>query len=187
MDAVRAAVAALAVLLALGAGAARAEGGLANLVWLEAPQALPDSAFLVEDGQAQTFAAFRGRAVVLNFWASWCPPCIAEMPSLDRLAAGHGGQDLAVVAMALDGAGEDDIRAFYRRIGVRHLGIYRDPDLGLAAALGIFGLPTTLLIDHNGMAVARLTGDAAWDGAEAEAVVLPLAAAARRARLAAAE
>ncbi len=177
-----AALRALALLFVLAAVPARGADELANLVWLEAPQPLPETGFLAAGGRTETFAAWRGRAVVLNFWATWCPPCVEEMPSLDRLAAAHGGPHLDVVAMALDRADEQRILDFYRRIGIDRLAIYRDPDLELAAALGIFGLPTTLLVDHDGMVVARLVGEAVWDSAAAQAVVLALAERARQAQ-----
>ena len=176
-----AAMGALALLLVLAAVPARAADELANLVWLETPQKLPETGFLAAGGRTVTFAAWRGRALVLNFWAIWCPPCVEEMPSLDRLAAAQGGPYLDVVAMALDRAGEERILDFYRRIGIDRLAIYRDPDLEFAAALGIFGLPTTLLVDHDGMVVARLVGEAVWDGAAAQAVVRALAERAQQA------
>ena len=174
--------AALVLLLLLAVVPARAADELANLVWLETPQPLPETGFLAAGGRTETFAALRGRALVVNFWATWCPPCVEEMPSLDRLAAAQGGPHLAVVAMALDRGDEQRILDFYRRHGIRHLDVYRDPDLEFAAALGIFGLPTTLLVDHDGMVVARLVGEAVWDGAAAQAVVLALAERARQAQ-----
>jgi thiol-disulfide isomerase/thioredoxin len=177
----------LAAVLVAGALPARAQDGLPNLAWLDPPREVPDVAYLVEGGATQTLDVFLGKVVVLNFWATWCPPCIAEMPSLDALAERHAGDHLAVVTMAMDRAGEDKIREFYARIQTPNLGIYRDPDMKLARALRVFGLPTTLLIDHEGNIVAQLVGEADWSSDEALADILPLVDAARDASAAMAD
>ena len=173
----------LAAVAAPGPAGAQDAPTLPNLVWLDPPRPAPGDPFLIEGEALSSLDRFRGRAVVLNFWATWCPPCVAEMPTLDRLAGLFDPEDLAVVTMAADRAGEDKIRAFYERIGARNLGVYRDPQMHLARALRVFGLPTTLLIDHDGMVVAQLVGEAEWDGEAALAAVGPLAEAARSARL----
>ena len=180
--AMRVALCLAAVLAWAGPSVAQDDPGLPNLVWLDPPRDVPDVAYRLEGGAPGTLEEFAGRAVVLNFWATWCPPCLVEMPSIDRLAAEHGGEDLAVVAMAMDRADDDRIRAFYERIDASHLGIYRDPNMKLARAARVFGLPTTLLISHEGKIVAQLVGEAVWDSRSALAVILPLAEAARQAR-----
>ena len=174
----------LAAVAAALPGRAMAEDAatLANLVWLDPPKQAASDPFLIEGEELATLERFRGRAVVLNFWATWCPPCVAEMPTLDRLAGLFDPEDLAVVTMALDRASEERIRAFYAEIGARNLGVYRDPQSHLGRAMRVFGLPTTLLIDHEGMIVAQLVGEAVWDGEAALAAIRPLAEAARRAR-----
>ncbi len=171
----------LMAVLVLSPWSALAQDGLPNLAWLDPPREVPVVEYLVDGGATQTLDAFHGKVVVLNFWATWCPPCIAEMPSLDDLAISHGGEHLAVVTMAMDRASEDKIVEFYEGIGSRHLGIYRDPDMILARALRVFGLPTTLLIDHEGNIVAQLVGEADWSSQAALADILPLIEAARQA------
>ena len=147
---------------------------LQNLAWLDNPVPAPDITFKVEDGKTASFADYRGRAIVLNFWATWCPPCRAEMPSLDHLAAEYSQDDLVVMTMSVDRDGEAQIREFYDQIGASHLGIFRDPDMKLARHLRVFGLPTTLLIDAQGNIVAQLVGAAEWDSAAAIAAIQPL-------------
>ena len=176
----------LSVLLVLFAGlmvnqglVAAAQDGLPNLAWLDPPRVAPDVEYLVEGGEVQTLDAFLGKVVVLNFWATWCPPCVAEMPYLDELAGAHGGDHLVVVTMAMERAAESKILEFYERIGSHNLGIYRDPDMALARSMRVFGLPTTLLIDHEGNVVAQLVGEAHWSGDAALADILPLVEAAR--------
>lgn len=160
-------------------GNARAQDGLPNLAWLDPPREAPDVAYLALGGERQTLDVFHGKVVVLNFWATWCPPCVAEMPSLDALAGAHGGDHLAVVTMAMERASEIKILEFYERIGARHLDVYRDPDMDLARSMRVFGLPTTMLIDHQGNIVAQLVGEADWSSEAALADILPLVEAAR--------
>ena len=165
----------LVAALPLGADESSA---FANLAWLDPPYEAPATPYETANGGTGTLADFRGKAVVLNFWATWCPPCLRELPSLDRLAERHAGERLAVVTMAMDRASEERIREFYAEHGLGNLGIYRDPAMKLARSMKLFGLPTTLLIDHRGWVVAQLVGEAQWDSEEALAVILPLAAAA---------
>ena len=158
----------------------RAEDSAAfvNLAWLDSPYEVPATPYVTEEGGTGTLAGFRGKAVVLNFWATWCPPCLKELPSLDRLAGRHGGDHLAVVTMAMDRASEERIREFHIEHGLANLGIYRDPTMRLARSMKLFGLPTTFLIDHKSQVVAQLVGEAEWDSPQALAVIQPLAAAA---------
>ncbi len=151
---------------------------LDTLAWLDPPFQVPQTPYVVEGGGTGTLADHEGKAIVLNFWATWCPPCIEEMPSLDRLAARHAGAHLAVITMAMDRASEEKIRAFHDEHGLRNLTIQRDPDMTLARSMRLFGLPTTFLVNHRGEVVAQLVGEAQWDSDEALAVILPLADAA---------
>ena len=166
-----------AILLCLAVGVKPA-AALDTLAWLDPPFQVPDTPYLVEGGGTGTLAEYRGKVIVLNFWATWCPPCIEEMPSLDRLAERHAGSHLAVVTMAMDRASEDTIKAFHDEHGLRHLTIQRDPDMKLARSMRLFGLPTTFLVDHRGDVVAQLVGEAQWDADEALAVIMPLVEAA---------
>ena len=166
-----------AVLLCLVVGVKPA-AALDNLAWLDPPFPVPETPYLVEGGGTGTLAEYRGRVIVLNFWATWCPPCIEEMPSLDRLAARHAGSHLAVITMAMDRASEEKIKAFHDEHGLLHLTIQRDPEMKLARSMRLFGLPTTFLVDHRGEVVAQLVGEAQWDGDEALTVILPLVEAA---------
>ena len=107
---------------------------------------------------------FAGRVLVLNVWATWCPPCREEMPALDALQSRFGGKDFAVVPVSIDGGGIDVARQFYDEIAIRNLGLYWGEDLRVKLAFGVFGLPTSLLIDRNGQELGRVSGPARWDG-----------------------
>lgn len=135
----------------------------------DAPRELLSPPLTDGDGRALTLADSRGRVVLLNVWATWCVPCREEMPTLDRLQARLGGEDFQVLPLSVDRAGLEPVRRFYEEIGIRHLGQYLAEDLRAMLALGVIGLPTTLLIDREGREIARLVGPAEWDSPEAVA------------------
>lgn len=131
-----------------------------------APRALPDIVFQSGRGQTLGLEDFRGRWLLLNLWATWCAPCRAEMPTLDNLQAKLGGSRFEVVALSLDHGGVDEVESFYRELGLQHLAIYVDPTTTTQRRLKVFGLPTTLLVDHQGLELGRLIGPAEWDSSE---------------------
>jgi thiol-disulfide isomerase/thioredoxin len=109
--------------------------------------------------------------VLLNFWATWCAPCIREMPALDRVQARFEEAGLTVVAVSEDFAGLPVVRPFFERLKLEHLQVYLDVDFALLKALGVQGLPTTLLIDRQGRLVGGLEGPAEWDEDDAAALI----------------
>lgn len=129
----------------------------------DTPQPLPDIAFANERGNALTLDRWRGKIVLLNVWATWCGPCRAEMPTLDRLQAELGSDRFEVVALSIDRAGVDVVREFFEEIGIEHLGVFVDKTGKAPRDLKIFGLPGTLLIGPNGHELGRLIGPAEWD------------------------
>src|SRR6516162_9880338 len=137
----------------------------------EPPRPLPEIRFQDDQGHDLTLADFRGRAVLLNLWATWCVPCRQEMPTLDRLEARLGGKDFLVIALSIDRKGVDAVRDFYREVGVEKLAIYLDPSGKGSRGLAIPGVPTTLLIDQEGREVARKMGAAEWDGPETVSLI----------------
>jgi thiol-disulfide isomerase/thioredoxin len=127
------------------------------------PRPVPSVAFTDGDGRSLSLADFRGRAVVVNFWATWCVPCQQEMPSLDRLQAMLGGPDFLVLAVSVDKQGLAVVQPFYRELGLRSLGVAADPSGKALAALGIEGIPATLLVDPQGREIGRKLGVLEWD------------------------
>jgi thiol-disulfide isomerase/thioredoxin len=107
----------------------------------------------------------------LNFWATWCPPCIAEMPALDKLQAEMGGKDFAVVAVSTDREGIKKSAPFYRRAGIKNLTLYNDTRGNLLDAFKVKSLPITVLLDREGRVIGRMEGAAQWDSAEAKALI----------------
>ena len=161
--------------LALGANPVLADvaslraGDMKKLALHEAPVAVPEAVLLdAEDGE-HALADYRGKWVVLNFWATWCAPCRKEMPSLDRLQTAM--PDLAVVPVATGRNAVEGIRRFFEEAGVAALPILRDPQSQLARGMGVMGLPVTVILNPEGQEVARLIGDAEWDSDSARAVL----------------
>lgn len=110
---------------------------------------------------------FAGRVVLLNVWASWCPPCVDEMPALDRLQAAIGGADFTVLPLCIDKDGLAAARRFYKRNGIQSLNLFWAEQLRIQMAFAVVGLPSSLLIGRRGKELARLSGPAQWDGPEA--------------------
>lgn len=156
-------IAVLALVLGLGASMA-AEPPAMRLH--ETPQPVPPIAFADGNGAPQTLEAWRGKVILLNVWATWCHPCRAEMPTLDRLQATLGGEQFEVLALSIDRAGADVVREFFDEIGVEHLGIFVDKTMKASSDLKILGLPGTLLIGPDGRELGRLIGPAEWDTPE---------------------
>ncbi len=123
----------------------------------------PEIDFTDIEGKPVTLADKRGKLVLLNVWATWCPPCVREMPSLDRLQAALGGPGFEVVALSEDRAGAPVVAAFYKRLGLTTLDTYLDPGSRASRALKVRGLPTTVLIDRRGYELGRVAGPVDWD------------------------
>jgi thiol-disulfide isomerase/thioredoxin len=138
---------------------------------VSAPGPAPAASFVDGDGKVRTVADFKGRGLVLNFWATWCPPCVREMAALDRLGAQVAGRGIDVVALSADRGGAPVVRAFYAAHAIGHLGVAIDEGLRAARALEVTGLPTTVLIGDDGRERGRLVGAAEWDSPEALALV----------------
>lgn len=154
---------ALAAFLGLGGAwrPARAAHGPEKLREGVAP--MPPITFNDAEGAAKTLEDFKGQALVINFWATWCPPCVAEMPSLDRVQALLREEGFLVLPLSSDRGGAAQVRNFYERIGVLNLPILLDPRGAAARLLGARALPTTIIVNRRGEEAARLEGDAAWD------------------------
>ena len=134
---------------------------------LDPPRALPELRFVDGEGRPLTLADFRGKVILLNIWATWCIPCLREMPTLDRLQAKLGGPRFEVVVLSIDIGGVSVVKKFYRALRLEALGIYVDKTTRARTALGITGIPTTLLIDRQGREIGRFAGPAEWDSKEA--------------------
>ncbi|MBC6496965.1 MAG: TlpA family protein disulfide reductase [Alphaproteobacteria bacterium GM7ARS4] len=123
-----------------------------------------DMALSFLDGDIVLLSSLRGRVIVMNFWATWCPPCIEELPSLLALQQTMSGEDVIVILVAADFAEREAIDSFLARHGLEALRSHHDKDLSLSGVWRIGSMPTTLIMDRKGREVWRHEGACAWDG-----------------------
>ena len=148
-------------------------GDMGKLV-IEDARSLPVDGLVDRADAAQSLAGFKGKWVLVNFWATWCLPCRTEMPSLDRLQVAM--PDVTVVTVAVGPNPLPAIDRFLTEAGVSNLVVWRDPQTRFARQSGVMGLPVTVLVNPEGMEVARLIGGAEWDAPGAVAVLTALMA-----------
>lgn len=152
-----------------------ARGELAAFQVSDAPRPATPVSFKAPDGRDLALADFRGRAVLLNLWATWCAPCRHEMPALDNLQNTLGGPAFEVVAVNIDTRNPERARSWLAETGIRHMAHYADHSAkifqDLRAAGRAFGMPTTILIDADGCELGMLAGPAEWASADALALV----------------
>ena len=142
-------------------------------------EAAPAAKFNNPDGGAITLTKFKGSPVLVNLWASWCAPCIKELPTLQKLeeVQARDGK-LAVIAVSQDMAPKASVDAFLKGKGISRFAAYHDPDMALSSALNVQIMPTTILYDAGGKEVWRYTGDLDWSGPEAAKLLAEAAPAA---------
>ncbi|MBA2126475.1 TlpA family protein disulfide reductase [Hyphomicrobium methylovorum] len=146
-------------------------GKMAAFVTKKTPEALPDVSFEDESGKTVMLSSLKGKTVLLNLWATWCAPCKEEMPSLDRLQQSLGGDGFEVVALSLDRKGYAASRKFLDDMNAHAIKLYADPTSKQGMQLRPIGMPTTILINKDGMEVGRLSGSAEWDSEEAKSLI----------------
>lgn len=129
----------------------------------DVPRRMLSTSFVDQQGLKLALADFRGQIVLLNIWATWCPPCIDEMPALDRLQVRLDDSGFHVLALSIDES-MAEVRRFYDNLGIRHLEPYLAQKSRVMADIAAVGLPTTILIDRGGRERGRLVGPAEWDG-----------------------
>lgn len=153
----------LAVCLLAAVPRSIASEGHASFVVHPQVRQVPEVTFVDEEGRPRGLADFKGKVVLLNVWATWCPPCRLEMPALDNLQAALGGPDFEVVTLSMDRGGVEPVRRFFSETGVKRLAIFVDRSGKALRNLGALGLPTTILLDRDGREMGRLVGPAVWD------------------------
>lgn len=155
--------------LALLSGMAHSEGDRLVLGIHAAAKDVPEITFNDVTGKPFTLADFEGQYVLLNVWATWCPPCRKELPDLQGLQQKLGGAEFQVIAMSTDAGRLESVKRLYQELNLDEGGIFIDETGSAMRALGVFAMPTTLLIEAKGREIGRKPGPADWDSAEAVA------------------
>lgn len=150
--------------------APNSQGEMSKIVLFKKPWPAPMASFLDKSGDTIDLSRFRGKVVLLNFWATWCYPCLLEMPSLDSLQTEFGGRQFVVVALSID-RGLADVKRFYRTHELAALDHYIDPVGTVGQAFRLRGVPASFIIDHNGLVRGYFPGPADWNSTEARAVL----------------
>jgi thiol-disulfide isomerase/thioredoxin len=140
---------------------------VAELAPVRPPRPLPVLKLTDEDGRPSSLTRLKGKVVLVNFWATWCAPCVEELPALSRLQARLSGGDFTVVAVAVDRNGPEAVKPFLKDHGIANLTVLYDPTMAASRAVGVTGLPTSVLVDRQGREIARAVGTPDWDKAQA--------------------
>lgn len=147
------------------------EGSMIKFVASDPPIPVPDTPFIGVDGESIKLADYKGRLVLLNFWATWCAPCIRELPSIETLASSVKDPRFMVRLVSIDRGGAKAHKPFLEKLGITGIASASDPRAALLRALKGPGIPITVLINPEGLMVGRLIGDAHWDSPAARALI----------------
>lgn len=147
-----------------------AKDSLKKLTALENPPIQPNMVFRDPNGTEMRLADYKGKVILVNIWATWCAPCIAEMPMLDELQAKKGSSRFEVVTISLDRTPEEAAQWFEKN-GIENLPLWHDSTYGVSAKLKLPGLPTSIFYNRQGREIARIPGEVDWTSEEALALV----------------
>lgn len=152
-----------------------AKGEVAAVEIRPRPGPAPELSFSGPDGKPLTLADFKGKTILVNLWATWCAPCLKEMPALDRLEKEMGGSDFAVVAINIDTRNLDKPKAWLAENKVTTLPFYGDPQAATFQALRkahkVEGMPVSIIVDKSGCELGIIQGPADWASADSKALM----------------
>ncbi len=149
-----------------------AVGQMVAFEFHESPRAAPDAAFTDINGEEVRVADFAGRVLLVNVWATWCAPCVREMPQLNALQAEFGGAEFEVIALSTDRRPQAEVEAFLREeIGADVIPLYFDRSITFALDARVSVWPTTILFDRQGREIGRIAAPAEWDSEDAHRLI----------------
>jgi thiol-disulfide isomerase/thioredoxin len=135
---------------------------LGEFIPVTPPLPAPAISFADLSGNTVSLSEFAGKIILVNLWATWCEPCLREMPSLERMQSRLGDR-ITVLAISEDRGGSKIVEPFIGKLGLKSIKTYLDPKSGVERAFEVQGLPTSFLIDREGRVVGRVEGAAEWD------------------------
>ncbi|MFT5719985.1 MAG: thiol-disulfide isomerase/thioredoxin [Motiliproteus sp.] len=147
------------------------DGTVMSFIEVTPPESLGAVSLLRGETQEIELSDFRGKLILLNLWATWCPPCLRELPALDRLQQRLGSEHFEVVAVALDRRGYAGAREFFDKLNIKHLTLYHGSTDAFAAEFPVDLFPASFLIDSQGRVLSFLRSYADWDAPEAHAMI----------------
>ncbi|MEP3889512.1 MAG: TlpA disulfide reductase family protein [Hellea sp.] len=147
-----------------------AKDSLKKLTALEAPPVQPKMTFKLPDGAEMTLSNYKGKTILVNIWATWCAPCIAEMPMLDQLQAEKGSSKFEVVTISLDRTAQE-AESWFEKNNIKNLPLWHDSTYGVSGKLELPGVPTSIFYNGQGREIARVLGEVDWTSPEALALV----------------
>ncbi|MBT5186246.1 MAG: TlpA family protein disulfide reductase [Kordiimonadaceae bacterium] len=146
-------------------------GAMKRFTFHDSPKLAPTALFQDEFGNAASFSDHKGKVILVNLWATWCAPCIKEMPDLNELQKSLGSDQFEVVLLTENQDGIESSLKFLKDNNISHLNTYHDTDRKIARALKSNALPTSILINAQGYEVGRLVGPADWNSGDAKALI----------------
>lgn len=135
---------------------------LGEFIPVTPPLPAPAISFADLSGNTVSLSEFAGKIILVNLWATWCEPCLREMPSLERMQS-RLGDKITVLAISEDRGGSKIVEPFIGKLGLKSIKTYLDPKSGVERAFEVQGLPTSFLIDREGRVLGRVEGAAEWD------------------------
>lgn len=155
------------------------ETNISQFIIFDPPGDFPSIQLRRIDGKLIDFARFRGKVILVHFWATWCPPCRRELKLLDELLSDVSSEKFEIAAISVDKGGHAAVRSFLKQINIKKLQMYLDPDAQIAKSAGnegpapfiLYGLPVTYIVDRRGSIAGYVTGEADWRSAAALALL----------------
>jgi thiol-disulfide isomerase/thioredoxin len=147
------------------------DGDMINFIEQIPPKLAPNTPFIGPDGKIINLLDLKGTWVLLNFWATWCAPCIRELPSIYELQKNTINNKLKVLLISIDNSGRQIYEPFLKNLNLNDLESASDPRSKLMRSLKLTGVPTTLLLDPKGRIVGKLIGDASWGSQSAKKLI----------------
>lgn len=132
------------------------------------PQTYPIKpvAFNDVNGKAIDISHYKGKVIMVNMWATWCPPCIRELPAIERLATKFKSEDFVLLPISIDAEGKQQVQPFLNSLGMTGFSSYYDPEQNLGKVFPLDTIPATFILDQNGQLIAFVRSFVDWDDAK---------------------